>query len=162
MVLLLNITKAFPIYLDMVGSLISFDNGDEVLCAKHLRSIALKAREVFTMFYQKLTESFISKKVWLSYVQGFQGWGAGRIIDQEYVEFDGLSANQVLFFQALDAFLGLDPYLSDENMLRYIPITQRKFCSTLRKHSLRKKLQAYPLLEIEIQKIVKSLRVMIP
>lgn len=56
----------------------------------------------------------------------------------ELVKFDGLSGNQVMLFQALDAFLGLDEYLSPESLERNVPSRQRDFCSILRKNSFRK------------------------
>ena len=97
----------------------------------------------------------------MSYVQGFQGWAAGEIIDGAYVEYDGLSGNQLPFFHIIDAFLGLDPYLSEENMLRYIPLSQRKLSSSLRKHNFRHKAKLAGDVEIksEMQEIVKQMRV---
>ncbi len=95
------------------------------------------------------------------YVQGFQGWAAGEIIDGVYVEYDGLSGNQLPFFQIVDAFVGLDPYLSEESMLRYIPFSQRKLIISLRKHSFRHKARMAGDVEIEteMQNIVKQMRV---
>jgi len=97
----------------------------------------------------------------MPYVQGFQGWAAGEIIDGVYVEYDGLSGNQLPFFHIVDAFVGLDPYLSEENMLRYIPLSQRKLSISLRKHSFRHKAKLAGDIEIEteMEKIVKQLRV---
>ncbi|KAL2783222.1 hypothetical protein BJX66DRAFT_345122 [Aspergillus keveii] len=56
----------------------------------------------------------------MNYVQGIRGWGAGRIEDGVYVEYDGLSGSHIPFFQVAHAFLGLPPYFSEENMLQYI------------------------------------------
>lgn len=103
----------------------------------------------------------VSREVWLSYCQGFQGWGVGRMIDGEFVKYDGLSGNHVLFFQAIDAFLGLDRYLSDENMVRYIPYRQRAFCITLKKYSLRERLGTAEDAGIvqELEKMLQQMRV---
>lgn len=83
------------------------------------------------------------------------------MIDGEYVKYDGLSGNHVLFFQALDAFLGMDRYLSDQNMDRYIPVNQRELCISLRKNCFRKKLDGEKCVAIEgeIRKIINHLKV---
>lgn len=127
----------------------------------HLENINVKLRDLLLIFYENLTDSRISRSVWLSYVQGFQGWGVGRMIDGEFIKYDGLSGNHVLFFQALDAFLGMDRYLTDENMDRYIPVNQRNFCVALKEHSFRNKLEGVGNIEVEaeVTKIVNSLKV---
>lgn len=53
------------------------------------------------------------------------------------IRFDGLSGNQVLLFQALDAFLGLEEYLTQEMLEQTVPSRQRDFCDVLRKYSFR-------------------------
>ncbi|KAL8786293.1 MAG: hypothetical protein Q9213_002888 [Squamulea squamosa] len=152
---------AFPIYYDMVKANICFENNDKDMCLRHLESMTVRVRHLLMVFYENLTESRVSQSVWLSYVQGFQGWGVGRMIDGEYVKFDGLSGNHVLFFQALDAFLGMDRYLSDQNMERYIPFNQRELCLSLRRNCFRKKLDGEKGVAIEKQftKIVNYLKV---
>ncbi|KAL8846246.1 MAG: hypothetical protein Q9221_008659 [Calogaya cf. arnoldii] len=152
---------AFPIYYDMVQANIFFEKNDKEICLRYLESMTFRVRHLLMVFYQNLTESRVSHSVWLSYVQGFQGWGIGRMIDGEYVKYDGLSGNHVLFFQALDAFLGMDRYLSDENMERYIPVNQRKLCISLKDSSFRNKLdgQNDVAIEKEIKKIVNHLKV---
>ncbi|KAL8998274.1 MAG: hypothetical protein Q9188_006139 [Gyalolechia gomerana] len=152
---------AFPIYYDMVVANICFQKSDKEMCLRRLESITFRVRHLLMIFYQNLTESRVSHSVWLSYVQGFQGWGVGRMIDGEYVKYDGLSGNHVLFFQALDAFLGMDRYLSDQNMERYVPLNQRKLCISLKKNCFRNKLDGEKggAIEKEIRKIVNSLKV---
>ncbi|KAG8526305.1 uncharacterized protein KY384_000298 [Bacidia gigantensis] len=152
---------AFPIYYDMVQSGICFERGDKETCLQHLESMTFRVRHLLMVFYQNLTESKVSHSVWLSYVQGFQGWGVGRMIDGEFVKFDGLSGNHVLFFQALDAFLGMDRYLTDLNMDRYIPANQRDLCLSLKKNCFRNKLDetADSAIAEEIKKIVNHLKV---
>ncbi|KAK2746483.1 hypothetical protein FQN57_003109 [Myotisia sp. PD_48] len=131
---------AFPIYYEMIRATIAFDMDDKISCLKHLETVTFKLRDLLLIFYDNLTESRISKSVWISYVQSFQGWGVGRMVDGEFVKYDGLSGNHVLFFQAIDAFLGMDRYLKDEDMDRYIPVNQRELCIGLKKHSFRNKL----------------------
>ena len=145
----------------MVHAVICFEEHDKVSCVKHLENITFRLRYLLLIFYENLTESRVSHSVWLSYVQGFQGWGVGRMIDGKFVKYDGLSGNHVLFFQALDAFLGMDRYLTDENMIRYIPVNQRKLCITFKKHSFRNKAKEHNDMRIdnEFTKIVNHLKV---
>ena len=147
----------------MVQSVVRFEAGDKKSCVRHLENITLRLRNLLLVFYENLHNSRISRSVWLSYVQGFQGWGIGRVVDGEFIKFDGLSGNHVLFFQALDAFLGMDRYLTDENMIRYIPVKQRELCIAFRKHSLRNKLEeeSDTMIEDEMNKIVNHLKVYI-
>jgi len=112
-------------------------------------------------FTEQFTESHVSKSVWLNYVQGFQGWGAGRTINGKFTKCDGLSGNHVPIFQALDAFVGMGRYLSDENIDRYIPRRQRDLCDSLRARCFRRKLDDGNDLHIreEFAKIVSRLKV---
>lgn len=87
-----------------------------------------------------LTESKIHRKYWMAYVQGFQAFGAGEILDGEYVEYEGLSGNQATFILFIDAFLGMKPYLSKEDELRSIPTTQRNLLGALRSYNFPSKL----------------------
>lgn len=79
------------------------------------------------------------------------------------MKYDVLSGNHVLFFQALDSFLGMDRYLTDENMERYIPVRQRELCLVLKKYSFvmgaRKKAETE--IEEEFAKMVNQLKVCI-
>ena len=83
------------------------------------------------------------------------------MVNGEFIKYDGLSGNHVLFFQALDAFLGIDPYLTEENSVRYIPINQRHLSRTLKEHCFRNKLKEPHDLTIadEMTKIVHHLKV---
>ena len=95
-------------------------------------------RPLFGSYYSRVHDDVIALSAWLSHVQGFFAWGAGYMKeDGTWVKFDGLSGNQSLLFQALDAFLGIEPYLSEEDMERNVPSRQRKLCEVIRKHSFR-------------------------
>jgi len=157
----LQIQQALPIYYNMVKSIICFERGQRDACIDFLKTISSQVRYALKVYYDTLVESKISRSVWMPYVQGFHGWAAGEVIDGVYVRYDGPSGNQLLFFQIVDAFLGLDPYLSEENMLRYIPLSQRKLNASIRKHSFRHKAKLGGDVEIEteMEKIVKQMRV---
>lgn len=145
----------------MVRAIICFEENERESCLNHLENITFRLRHLLRVFYDNLNESRVSHSVWLSYIQGFQGWGVGRMVDGEFIKYDGLSGNHVLFFQALDAFLGMDRYLTDENMIRYIPVNQRELCLALKKNSFRHKMteQNDMMIENEVGKIVNHLKV---
>ena len=147
----------------MVRAVICFEECDKGSCVEHLENITFRLRHLLRIFYDNLVESRISHSVWLSHVQGFQGWGVGRMVGGEFIKYDGLSGNHVLFFQALDAFLGMDLYLTNENMIRYIPVNQRRLCIVLKEHSFRNRLTEKSDLKIEdeVKKIVTLLKVRI-
>ncbi|PSR84007.1 hypothetical protein BD289DRAFT_434880 [Coniella lustricola] len=154
---------AVPIYWSMISAVMAFESGDKRSCLRHVRNVSTHLRTLLSVFYDNLHEQRISVSVWLSYIQGFQGWGVGHYIDTKLVKYDGLSGNHVLFFQALDAFLGIGQYLTDENMSRYIPYNQRELCYGLRRHSIRNKLKTGERLDDQIDQemseIIKKIRV---
>lgn len=125
----------------MVRAVMCFEKNDRASCLNHLENVTFGLRHLLRDFYENLTESRVSHSVWLSYGQGFQAWGVGRMVNGELIKYDGLSGNHVLFVQALDAFLGLDRYLTDEQTMKYIPFRQRELCISLKKHSFRKRIE---------------------
>ena len=145
----------------MNQSIIDFESGDYESCTKHLRSINSQLRVPLKVFYERMHESKIARSVWMAYVQGFQGWATGEMIDGEYIEFDGLSGNQSMFFRVVDAFLGLESFLTDEELERYIPIGQQKLSLSYKEHSFREKAKGkeIPEIEIEMQNLVKQFKV---
>jgi hypothetical protein len=150
----------------MVLAIISFAHGDKSGCLKHVTNITVQLRPLLSSYYDHLHDKSVARSVWLSHVQGFFAWGIGHVDgeSQEWIQFDGLSGNQVLLFQALDAFLGLEPYLSRQVQERNVPKMQRTLCEAFRKHSFRDQLDG-PLDGIEAKiaqeftEIVKRLRV---
>ncbi|PVH95137.1 hypothetical protein DM02DRAFT_691368 [Periconia macrospinosa] len=152
---------AYPMYQDMVSANIAFEQGNKKECLKHMQDINIRLRELLKVFYQNLVESRVAKGMWLRYCQGFQAWGAGRMVDGEYVEFDGVSGSHNLCFMVLDAFLGMKSYMNEQNLCRYIPRNQRLMVATFRKHSFFDKLHADNDQEISHQfgKIIQHLKV---
>ncbi|POS77452.1 hypothetical protein DHEL01_v204158 [Diaporthe helianthi] len=133
-------------------------------CLESVKCVASDLRRLLMTFYENLHDSNIPRKFWLSYVQGFHGWGAGRMIDGKFVKYDGLSGNHILIFQAIDAFLGLEPYLTDEDMYRYVPVNQRNLCRSLKKHCIREMLGQGTedrAIADEFSKIIHQMRVRI-
>ncbi|KAJ5105040.1 hypothetical protein NUU61_002387 [Penicillium alfredii] len=111
---------SFPIYLHIVESITLFDKGEKAQC-----------------FYQTFITAKVSERVWLNHVQGFQGWAAGRIEHGEYVQYDGVQGGQTLMMQVVDAFLGMDAFLTKEASHRNVPYYQREFVETIRRYAFR-------------------------
>lgn len=134
---------ALPVYKDIALAIIAWSRGDKAACAGRVAGISAQLRPILNSYYERLHDRVIPLSIWLSHVQGFFAWGAGRVDDAsgEWDKFDGLSGNQILFFQVLDAFLGMEQYLSPRDQERNIPIRQRAFCKAVEKHSFRGELE---------------------
>ncbi|KAI0403700.1 hypothetical protein F4802DRAFT_607951 [Xylaria palmicola] len=130
-------SMGFDIFYEIVIAIISLREGRSDSCLESLREIDVILSRSLNLFHAQMREGQISRKFWLSYVQGFHGWGVGRHINSNFVRFNGVSGNHILLFQVLDAFLGMERYLSDEDMALYIPLHQRLLCQTVKKHSIR-------------------------
>jgi hypothetical protein len=155
---------ALPVYCDVVGAIVSFARGDLPACLVRVRAVAAQLRPVLGSYYERVHDGKIARSVWLSRVQGFYAWGAGREdpVSGEWEAFDGLSGNQVLLFQVLDAFLGMEPYLTREVLERNVPRLQREFCAAVGRHAFRRLLGDEGVegqIREEMAEIVKRLRV---
>ncbi|KAI9707934.1 MAG: hypothetical protein M1820_004353 [Bogoriella megaspora] len=157
--------KAVPVYYNMVLATISWERRDKAACARYVAGIETRLRAVMSSYYDSMHDGKISRSVWLSRVQGFYAWGVGQENENgDWIKFDGLSGNQVPLFHALDAFLGLEPYLSERDQKRNVPALQRAVREAFQKHSFRSQLSEEPKDEYEAQiardmdKIVKRLR----
>jgi hypothetical protein len=162
-----------PVYHAVVHALLAHARGDLPSCLRHTRRITERLRPLLGGYYDRMHDARIARAAWLSHVQGFYGWGVGYYQEGgegrggsggggEWVRFDGLSGNQVLLFQVLDAFLGLPPYLDEESQRRNVPGRQREFCRAVGRHSFRGRLGAEGVegrIGLELGEIVKRLRV---
>ena len=135
----MDTSKAVPIYLHIAQSIDCFERGDKAQCAEKIRSIFRQLRKVFQAFYKTFVPSTVSPAVWLSYVQGFHGWAAGTIDGETYTEYDGVQGGQMVLIQVIDAFLGMDPFLSTEAFRRHVTYYQRGFIDSVRRHSFRQR-----------------------
>ncbi|KAI9150537.1 Methyltransferase gedG [Paramyrothecium foliicola] len=151
--------KAGPVDL-LCLAIDAYQLNDRAACIERLSNVTSLLRPLFQVFYQSMLDSNVRNDCWLRYCQGFQGWGLEKIICGKTVRHEGLSGNHVLVFQVLDAFLGYQPYLSDEDMKLYIPARQRNFIEAVRKHSFKSKVTDEDIPEIreELSKIVQQLK----
>ncbi|KAH7318230.1 hypothetical protein B0I35DRAFT_237799 [Stachybotrys elegans] len=153
-----------PMYHDMIRATISFARNDKAACALHMARLTNQLRPMLGAYYDRLHDKTIARSAWLSHVQGFYAWGAGYTDEKtgEWVKFDGLSGNQVLLFQAIDAFCGLKAYLSEEDQHRNMPKRQRQLREAFERHSFRWKLgdsEDDAKIAREFEEILRRLRV---
>ncbi|KAK3299617.1 uncharacterized protein B0H64DRAFT_430588 [Chaetomium fimeti] len=164
-----------PVYHAVVSAVLAHARGDVLGCLVHARRVADQLRPLLSSYYDRVHDARIARSAWLSHVQGFYAWGLGLKEEEgdgegegqvapggkAVVKFDGLSGNQVLLFQVLDAFLGIEPYLSEENLNRNVPEKQRAFCRAVERHSFRSRLGHDGVegqIRAELGEIVKRLR----
>lgn len=141
---------ALPIYNEVIEAIIAYENSDKAAVVGHLENISLQLKDALGVFYENMHNGRIPRSVWMSHVQGFQAWGLEKI-DREtntgekiHVRDDGLSGSHILLFQVLDAFLGIERYLSPADFLKFVPARQREFCDIVRKYSPRGRLSLGP------------------
>ncbi|KAI5455769.1 hypothetical protein BGZ63DRAFT_368305 [Mariannaea sp. PMI_226] len=152
--------KSVPIYVEIVRAVIAFEQGQIKACANGVRKINALVRELFSIFYKNLVHQRVSRDVWLQYTQGFHGWGAGKVVDAQLMEYEGVSGSHVLAFQILDSFLNLKPYLSEQELSCYVPAKQREFSNQVRRHSFRFKIDKDTNEEIynEMERLVQQMK----
>ncbi|KAK1918933.1 hypothetical protein P3342_001062 [Pyrenophora teres f. teres] len=133
---------SLPVYHDVVYAIITMNQGDTAACAGHVASITSQMQGVIGTYTNNMHDKIIAQSIWLSRIQGFFAWGAGQYSAEtdEWEKYDGLSGNQLLLFQAMDAFLGIEQYLSHQELELNVPRRQRELCHALRKHSFRETL----------------------
>ncbi|KAK5625403.1 hypothetical protein RRF57_001119 [Xylaria bambusicola] len=151
---------SFDIFHDIVLAITSYKDGKTTASLDAMRSVNAGLRGLFVHFNQKMREENVSRKVWVNYVQSMHAWGLGRMIDGEWVRFDGVSGNQILVFQALDALLGMETYHPDADLKRYMPAAQRSFCKSIKDNSPRTHLEGTKdqALKAEFETLVAQLK----
>lgn len=132
----------------------AFARSDLHGCAAYMARINDLLSPLLRVYYTRLHDSpsssssfgTVAMSAWLSHVQGFFAWGAGPTPDEQY---DGLSGNQAMLFIALDAFLGIEPYLTEESANRNVPLKQRIFAQKLEAASFRREVEDGDLVHTE-------------
>lgn len=113
--------------------------------------------------YEKMNDPHVSRTIWVRHVSGIHSWGLTLETDDPPVEYGGLSGSQILLFLAVDAFLGIDRYHSDDELKMHISRNMRDVAATIRRYSFRKLLSEKSKDDIAIGKaldgMVKQLRV---
>ncbi|KAK5652313.1 hypothetical protein OQA88_10663 [Cercophora sp. LCS_1] len=154
-------SHSVPIYASVIHALIAHSSHDLPACLSHVRDITSQLRPLLATYYDRVHDERIARSAWLSHVQGFYAWGVGYQDEGEWQKFDGLSGNQVLLFQVLDAFLGIEVYLPEIVLLRNVPVLQREFCESVRRFGFRERLSERGVeaeIEAEMREVAKRLR----
>jgi len=153
-----------PIYVGIIKAILAYNRGDMEECLQQTKGVGEGLRPVLSEYYDRVHDKTIARSAWLSHVQGFYAWGMGFQDEKtgRWVKYDGLSGNQVMLFQAVDAFLGMEVYLGEEARLGNVPRLQREFCEAVGKASFRGGLGREGVegrVREEMGEIVKRLRV---
>ncbi|KAJ7982926.1 hypothetical protein DFH06DRAFT_1171944 [Mycena polygramma] len=145
--------KAVPIYHLMVVAIEYVGSGRPLEALEALKSVNSRLKEVFKYFFDNLTDSNVSRQLWMAYVQGPHGWALDGI--------DGVSGGQSLVIRTVDAFLGIRPFPTAEIEALHLPQPQRTWLDALRKADIRAaaKAQNSKNLEAELEAMVKHLRI---
>ncbi|KAK7046199.1 hypothetical protein R3P38DRAFT_2873086 [Favolaschia claudopus] len=126
------------------------ENPDAARDALHTANDLL--RTTLKFFFNTMVERTLSPKVWMAYVQGFQGWALDNT--------DGSSGAQTLIFRTLDSFLGIKPWPTFEQERLHVPESQRNWLNCLRTYDIRyvAKNRDYVHVTAELDSLVKQLR----
>ncbi|EKV12269.1 hypothetical protein PDIG_45940 [Penicillium digitatum PHI26] len=129
--------KALPVYYHLVQSITCFERDQKHACVEHLQSLTVHLRAAFRVYYEYVIDSKIPHSVFTAYIQGFHGWAAGEMIDDKYMEYDGTSGANLVLFNVLDFFLGLEPFLAEQDYVKYFSSSQRRFLTSIKTHAFR-------------------------
>ncbi|KAH8793671.1 hypothetical protein DL96DRAFT_1568566 [Flagelloscypha sp. PMI_526] len=130
-----TLTKALPMYSSMTRAVSFWKSGNMAACLEEIVKANDSLSQILACYYEIMNDSQIPRSYWMRYSQGFQSWGCTHLVKGASVTFVGLSGNQLVVFQAVDAFLGMEPYLSLQDLERYIPSAQREFLVSLKENS---------------------------
>jgi hypothetical protein len=135
--------------------------GQKQACIEHLQGVSVHLKSVFQIYYEYIVESKDPRHVFTAYIQGFHGWAAGELINDEYVEYDGSSGAHLVLFNALDYFLGLEPFFHEQDFIKYFSYSQRRFMASIKAHAFRPAAEQADNTGLvqQFEKIAKQLRV---
>ncbi|KAJ5881206.1 uncharacterized protein N7473_012259 [Penicillium subrubescens] len=153
--------KALPVYYHLVQSIGCYEMGQKQACIEHLQGVSVHLKSVFQIYYEYIVESKDPRHVFTAYIQGFHGWAAGELINDEYVEYDGSSGAHLVLFNALDYFLGLEPFFHEQDFIKYFSYSQRRFMASIKAHAFRPAAEQADNTGLvqQFEKIAKQLRV---
>lgn len=147
--------KACPMYHAMANATTYLSNDDIVQCQEALFSANQTLKTVLHYFYSNLNHENVNRDLWMAYVQGFHGWSAGEPLQ------DGVSGGQSLVIRAIDSFLGIRPWPTEEAEALHLPFHQRQWLNAMREYDIRTvaKMKGSTEIENELNKMVAQLRV---
>ncbi|KAJ6561221.1 hypothetical protein DFH09DRAFT_1083184 [Mycena vulgaris] len=145
--------NALPMYHLMVAAIEGVEARNPPKALEALRSANSHLKAIFKYFFDNLTDSNISRELWMAYVQGPHGWALDGI--------DGVSGGQSLVVRTVDAFLGIRPFPTPEVETLHLPLPQRTWLDALREYDIRAVARARNEkdVEAELEAMVKHLRV---
>ncbi|KAF7373540.1 15-hydroxyprostaglandin dehydrogenase (Nad(+)) protein [Mycena sanguinolenta] len=145
--------KAIPVYHLMVEAIEGIEAAKPLMTVEALRSANSHLKGIFKYFFDNLTDSNISRELWMAYVQGPHGWALDGM--------DGVSGGQSLVIRTVDAFLDIQPFPALEVEGLHLPRPQRNWLNTLREYNIRaaSRNSNYKDVDAELEGMVKHLRI---
>ncbi|CAK5273599.1 unnamed protein product [Mycena citricolor] len=146
--------RLLPMYHLFTHAMIYLDTGEFGAAQSALHAANEILRDAFKFFFGGMVHSNLNQKLWLAYVQGYQGWTLGGI--------DGISGGQSFAFRTLDSFLGIRPFPEPRKESLHLPTVQRDWLNFLRDYDIRDRAKAKgdeaAGIVTELESLVKQLR----
>lgn len=122
-----------------------------------METISFHLRKLLRNLYEKMNDPHVARAIWVRHVAGVHSWGLTHEKDNHSVEYGGLSGSQILLFLAIDAFLGIDRYHSEDQQKRHISRNLRGVATTISKHSFRHQLSEKSEQDIAMRKTFQNM-----
>lgn len=152
-------------YCNIIRAMISYEQGNKIASLAYTEAVFEHVRQLILHLFDNMNEPNVSRAIWVRHVSGIHSWGLTSDTEHGPVEFGGLSGSQTLIFLAVDAFLGIDQYHSEEEIRMHISKNMRNVFAAMKRHCFRPQLakggSAEDLAIIEVMdRIVKQMRVL--
>ncbi|KAJ6781024.1 hypothetical protein PWT90_04926 [Aphanocladium album] len=133
-------TLATPMYCCIIQAMISYELGDKRSALSYTEAVFEHVRKLMLHLYNNMNDPNVSRAIWVRHVSGIHSWGLTSDSEHGPVEYGGLSGSQTLIFLAIDAFLGIDSYHSDEKVKMHISKNMRNVSAAMEKYCFRPQL----------------------
>ncbi|KAJ3493701.1 hypothetical protein NLG97_g4565 [Lecanicillium saksenae] len=133
-------TLAAPMYCCIIRAMISYEQGDKRSALSYTEAIFEHVRKLVLYLYNNMNDPNISRAIWVRHVSGIHSWGLTSDSEHGPVEYGGLSGSQTLIFLAIDAFLGIVSYHSEEEIRMHISKNMREVFAAMKKYCFRSEL----------------------
>ncbi|TQV90868.1 Indoleamine 2,3-dioxygenase [Cordyceps javanica] len=156
-------TLATPMYCGIIQAMMSYQRGDKKAALAYTEAVFEHVRKLILHLYNNMNEPNVSRAIWVRHVSGIHSWGLTSDSEHGPVEYGGLSGSQTLIFLAMDAFIGVPSYHSEDEIKMHICKNMRNVFAAMKRHCFRPKLEkggsAEDLAIIEVMdRIVKQMR----
>lgn len=151
-------------YCSIIRAMMSYEQGDKTSTLAYTEAVFEHLRKLILHLFENMNDPNVSRAIWVRHVSGIHSWGLTSDSEHGPVEYGGLSGSQTLIFLAVDAFLGMPSYHSNEEIRMHISKNMRNVFAAMKKYCFRPDLAksgaAEDLAISEVmERIVKQMRV---